>query len=86
MAQLSKGAGFDFWNYTAKNGNSLQKACDVLMPYLLKDQIWTGQQIKPFNFDESTPFFIAVAAKKNCTPCFDNIIKNSKFKLLQTIY
>ena len=86
VAQLSKAAGDDFWNYTAKNGNSLQKACDVLMPYLLKQKQWTGEQIKPFNFDESTSFFIAVAAKKNCTSCFDSIVKNSKFKLLQTIF
>jgi len=86
VAQLSKNTNVNFWNYTAPNGNSLEKACDVLMPYLLKQKEWTGEQIKPFNFDEANSLFIAVAAKKNCVPCFENIYKNSKYKLLQTIY
>jgi hypothetical protein len=86
VAQLSKNTNVNFWNYTAPNGNSLEKACDVLMPYLLKQKEWTGEQIKPFNFDEANSLFIAVGAKKNCVPCFENIYKNSKYKLLQTIY
>lgn len=86
VAQLSKNTNVNFWNYTAPNGNSLEKACDVLMPYLLKQKEWTGEQIKPFNFDEANSLFIAVAVKKNCVPCFENIYKNSKYKLLQTIY
>lgn len=86
VAQLSKNTNVNFWNYTAPNGNSLEKACDVLMPYLLKQKEWTGEQIKPFNFDEANSLFIAVAAKKNCVPCFENIYKNSKYKLLQIIY
>jgi hypothetical protein len=86
VAQLSKNTNVNFWNYTAPNGNSLEKACDVLMPYLLKQKEWTGEQIKPFNFDEANSLFIAVAAKKKCVPCFENIYKNSKYKLLQTIY
>lgn len=86
VAQLSKNTNVNFWNYTAPNGNSLEKACDVLTPYLLKQKEWTGEQIKPFNFDEANSLFIAVAAKKNCVPCFENIYKNSKYKLLQTIY
>lgn len=86
VAQLSKNTNVNFWNYTAPNGNSLEKACDVLTPYLLKQKEWTGEQIKPFNFDEANSLFIAVAAKKNCVPCFENIYKNSKYKLLQIIY
>jgi hypothetical protein len=86
VAQLSTNAGIDYWSFTASNGNSLQKACDTLLPYLIQQKKWTGEQIKPFNYDEAIPFFAAVANKKNCQNCIDKLAQNNSYKILQSIY
>ena len=86
VAQLSTNAGVDFWSFTANNGNSLQKACDTLLPFLMQQKKWTGEQIKPFNYDEAIPFFAALANKKNCQNCIDKLAQNNSYKILQSIY
>ena len=86
VAQLSTNAGIDYWSFTASNGNSLQKACDTLLPYLIQQKKWTGEQIKPFNYDEAIPFFATVANKKNCQNCIDKLAQNNSYKILQSIY
>ena len=86
VAQLSTNAGVDYWSFTAGNGNSLQKACDTLLPYLIQQKKWTGEQIKPFNYDEAIPFFAAVGNKNNCQNCIAKLVQNNSYKILQSIY
>jgi hypothetical protein len=70
IANMAPKTGVDFWALKTATGKSLQKAFDVLKPYLTKEKEWTGQQIKPFDFEEGY-YLLAVGAKKlkcgNCT-------------------
>jgi len=88
IAQMSSTIGIDLWQYTAPNGNSIKKGCDVLIPYLTGEKAWTGEQIKPFNFDEPLEFFAEISKKYNCPACGKKIteISNTKYIPLQIIY
>ena len=86
VAQLSTNAGVDYWSFTASNGNSLQKACDTLIPYLIQQKKWIGVQIKLFNYDEAIPFFAAIGNKNNCQNCIDKLAESNSYKILQSIY
>lgn len=65
IAAMSQHLGFDFWGFTAANGNSLPKAVDALLPYLNQQKAWDGPQIKPFNDQEAIPFLSIAASKFN---------------------
>ena len=88
IAQMSKTVGVDLWSYKAPNGNTLKKGCDALVPYLTGEKPWTGEQIKPFNFDEALEFFAEISRNYNCPGCTKKVadISNPKFIPLQTIY
>jgi hypothetical protein len=88
IAQMSTHIGVDLWQFTAPNGNSIKKGCDVLIPYLIGEKTWTGEQIKPFNFDEPLEFFAEISKKYNCHACFKKVadISNIKYIPLQIIY
>ena len=75
VANMAEKIGFDFWNYTTPNGKSLKKGFDFLHPFLTQQKEWTGQQIKPFPFEEGYPILVAGAAKFNCIDCMDAIKK-----------
>ena len=40
-----------------------------MKPYLTKEKEWTGQQIKPFEFQEGYPLLFASAEKYKCKDC-----------------
>jgi hypothetical protein len=88
IAQMSTHIGVDLWQFTAPNGNSIKKGCDVLIPYLIGEKTWTGEQIKPFNFDEPLEFFAEISKKYNCPACVKKVaeISNIKYIPLQIIY
>jgi hypothetical protein len=88
IAQMSKSVGVDLWSYKAPNGNTLKKGCDALVPYLTGEKPWTGEQIKPFNFDEALEFFAEISRNYNCQGCNKKVadISNPKFIPLQIIY
>jgi hypothetical protein len=88
IAQMSTRIGEDLWQYTAPNGNSIKKGCDALIPYLTGEKAWTGEQIKPFNFEEPLEFFAEISKKYNCTACDKKVaeISNTKYIPLQIIY
>jgi hypothetical protein len=88
IAQMSTKVGVDLWSYTAPNGNSIKKGCDALVPYLIGEKSWTGEQIKPFNFDEPLEFFAEIFKKYNCPGCIKKVadISNPKYIPLQIIY
>lgn len=81
-ATLSENTDIDLWNVTTPSGKSLQKGVDFLMPYLLKEKEWTGQQIKSYNFSDAVSF-IKQASKKMNKPEYlkglqENVSKNSE--------
>ena len=68
-ADLAKNVGVDFWNYISPSGKSLKKAFDTLVPYLLHQKEWTGQQIKPFDYEDALPVLIKGAENYHCEAC-----------------
>ncbi len=75
IAQMAKIVKVDLINYQSPNGNSIKKGVDALLPYLLMEKTWTGQQIKPFNFNEGIPFLAMSNVVFNCIKCKDAIKK-----------
>jgi len=69
VAKMAEGIDADLWSYTAPNGSSLRKGFDYLHPFLTGKQTWTGQQIKPYEFDEGFPVLLMAEKKYSCTDC-----------------
>lgn len=45
LATMGEYVGVDLWNYESKDGHSLKKAFDYLLPFYLQEKVWTYQQI-----------------------------------------
>jgi hypothetical protein len=73
IAQMAEKTNIDFWKYSSPSAKSLQKAFDVYYPYLVKEKVWTGQQIKDFDFEEGYPLLVAGAKKFGCKNCIDAV-------------
>jgi hypothetical protein len=73
IAQMADEAGMDMWNYTSPSGKSLKKAFDAVLPYLLQEKKWDGQQIKDFNVQDSYLTLKEGAKRFNCKKCEEGI-------------
>jgi hypothetical protein len=73
IAQMAEETGIDLWNYTSPSGKSLKKGFDQLLPYLLQEKQWEGQQIKPFEYAEGGFLLKEGAARYKCRKCEDGI-------------
>lgn len=73
IAQMAKLCNVDLYSYTSSNGNSIKKGVNAIIPYLIKEKTWKGEQIKPFDFDEAIPLLAISATKFNCTKCIQSI-------------
>ena len=73
IAQMAQKTGIDFWHYTSPSGKSLQKSFDELLPYISKQKEWTGQQIKPYDFEEGFQLLKYGYSKFNCGKCRDYV-------------
>jgi hypothetical protein len=74
-ADLAKNVGIDLWNYVSPSGKSLKKGFQAVLPYLLKEKEWTGEQIKPFDYDEALPLLIKGAENFHCKVCLQQVNK-----------
>ncbi|NCS82635.1 MAG: hypothetical protein GW788_12890, partial [Ignavibacteria bacterium] len=45
LATMGDYLGVDLWNYESKDGRSLKKAVDFLIPFYAKEKEWPYQQI-----------------------------------------
>jgi len=52
LALLSDHLGIDLWQRETKDGKSIKKCLAFLMPYLLKQENWTYQQIEPISYND----------------------------------
>lgn len=69
ISKVADKLGIDLWNYTTPSGKSLKKGFDALHPYFAGIKQWDGQQIKPYEFEESY-FLLQEGAKHfNCRFC-----------------
>lgn len=75
IARMAEKTGIDLWNYKSPSGKSLKKAFDVLHPYLAKEKIWEGPQIKPFEFGDGYPLLMEAATRFNCKQCMHDVQK-----------
>ncbi|GAA4732694.1 alginate lyase family protein [Flavisolibacter ginsenosidimutans] len=73
VASMAGKNGFDLWHYTSPSGASLKKGFDYFHPYISKQKEWTGQQIKPFDFEEGYPLLLTAAERYGCNKCRDEI-------------
>jgi len=74
-ADLAENLGEDLWNYVTPGGKSLRKGFEAVLPYLLQQKEWTGQQIKPFDYEEAIPILIQGAKHYPCKTCQQQIDK-----------
>jgi hypothetical protein len=66
LAYLGDQVGLDLWHFETKDGRSIRKALDFLVPYAQGDKKWERQQITDFKLPEFVPeLFRAAAAYKN---------------------
>lgn len=76
IAAMSQKVNLDFWGFKAPNGNSLPKAVDALLPYLNKQKVWDGPQIKPFDDQEAIPFLSIAASNFKYSKAADWLVAN----------
>lgn len=69
IAQMADKVDMNFWAYTSPTGKSLKKGFDELLPYILQEKQWDGQQIKEFNYADSYLLLKEGAARYNCKKC-----------------
>jgi hypothetical protein len=74
-ADLAENVGEDLWNYETPAGKSLRKGFEAVLPYLLQEKEWTGQQIKPFDYEEAIPILIQGAKHYGCESCKKQVNK-----------
>jgi Alginate lyase len=68
LAYLGDQVGLDLWHFETKDGRSIRKALDYLVPYAQGEKKWERQQITDFKLPELVPEFLrAAAAYKNPT-------------------
>ena len=80
IAQMAEETGINFWTYTSPSGKSLKKGFDQLLPYLLKEKQWDGQQIKEFNYDDGFLLLKEGAVRFNCKKCEQGIRASAQDK------
>jgi hypothetical protein len=51
LCRIAQVRGIDLWHFTARDGGSIGKACDYLLPFVLHPESWSHQQIGKFNAD-----------------------------------
>ncbi|MET0464156.1 MAG: alginate lyase family protein [Chitinophagaceae bacterium] len=73
IAKVADKLGMDMWNYKSPSGKSLKKAFDVLQPFLSGAKTWDGQQIKPYEFEESYFLLTEGAEHFNCRGCRQDV-------------
>jgi hypothetical protein len=75
IASMAEKTGFDLWNYTGTSGASLKKGFNFLYPYITNNKEWTGQQIKPYPFEEGYPLLMMAESKFACKDCREKVVK-----------
>ncbi|MEN9686572.1 MAG: hypothetical protein RLZZ28_2358 [Bacteroidota bacterium] len=62
-ALLAQRAGVDIWHYQTRDGRSIQKALDWLLPYAMQEKKWEYQQIKEYTERDKLFFLISTASR-----------------------
>ncbi len=69
IAKMSERTGFDFWNHTTPSGKSLKLSFNALKPYFANEKAWFGEQIKPYDFEDSHSLLMEAYEHFKCKDC-----------------
>jgi hypothetical protein len=83
IAQLAEKSNVNLWQYETKEGKSIKKCVDWLLPYLKNEKKWEYQQIQKIGYGE-TVHILKIAAKKYSNPDYDVLAKNVDIKTYQS--
>ncbi len=64
LALLGEHVHVDLWNYQSKQGGSIRKALDYLLPFISDSSKWGYKQITPFHTESESVWFLHIAEKK----------------------
>ncbi|MCX6142128.1 MAG: alginate lyase family protein [Ignavibacteriales bacterium] len=64
LALLGEHVHVDLWNYQSKQGGSIRKAVDYLLPFVSDSSKWGYKQITPFQSESESVWFLHMAEKK----------------------
>ncbi len=62
LATLGDRLGVDFWTYQTKDGRSIRKALDWVVPYSVGEKKWPYAQIEAYNASDLAPALLRAAA------------------------
>ena len=62
-ARLAEKAGVDLWSYETKDGKSIQKCINWLLPFIKNEQEWMYEQIEKKKYDETNKILKMASAK-----------------------
>jgi len=63
LARLGDASGADLWSFQTRDGRSIRKALDYLIPFATGERKWTNEQIADVNWKELIPELLAAADK-----------------------
>jgi len=64
LALLGEHVQVDLWNYQSKQGGSIRKALDYLLPFVSDSSKWGYKQITPFHTESESIGLLCIAEKK----------------------
>jgi Alginate lyase len=70
LARIGEQVDVDLWNYETKDGGSMRRALDFVMPYLAGEKKWPHQQIERWHVSTSDAGLFALASKRYSNPRF----------------
>jgi hypothetical protein len=89
LALLGKYSGVDLWHFETKDGRSLSKALDYLLPYALDEKKWSNTQIEPLRPERLYPILLIATTKfqetkyqSACTKMFNPAMQETRSYLL----
>jgi hypothetical protein len=75
LAVLGEAVQVDLWHYQTKDGRSIRKALDYILPYAVGEKKWEHQQITDFKPREIVPQLL-LAAVKLASPQYEKAGEN----------
>jgi hypothetical protein len=76
LSNLAEKVNVDLWHYETKDGRSIQKGFEYIMPYALAEKKWEYQQIGPINLKDLSQALLFTKGKLTI-PAYSN--NDSKF-------
>jgi len=69
LALLGEHVGVDLWDFQTKDGRSIRKALDYVLPFASGDKKWEGQQITEFKPQEIVTLLLLASTKLKDPEC-----------------